>query len=100
MALIFLYLEKSMARQRGSRTGRCQGCNHLERARIERLLATAHRSMEPRENSRSTIKAPDLSFLERPSRIQPGLKTQVTRPIVALAEAGFPEFKYPVCKCN
>ena len=29
-----------MARQRGSRTGRCQGCNHLERVRIERLLAT------------------------------------------------------------
>jgi hypothetical protein len=28
-----------MARQRGSRTGRCQGCNHLERVRIERLLA-------------------------------------------------------------
>ena len=27
------------ARQKGSRTGRCQGCNHLERARIERLLA-------------------------------------------------------------
>jgi hypothetical protein len=35
----FMYLEKSMARQRGSRTGRCQGCNHLERVRIERLLA-------------------------------------------------------------
>jgi sulfur-carrier protein len=29
-----------MARQRGSRTGRCQGCNHLEGVRIERLLAT------------------------------------------------------------
>ena len=28
-----------MARQKGSRTGRCQGCNHLERQRIERLLA-------------------------------------------------------------
>jgi hypothetical protein len=28
-----------MAQQKGSRTGRCQGCNHLERARIERLLA-------------------------------------------------------------
>jgi hypothetical protein len=28
-----------MARQRGSRTGRCRGCNHLERQRIERLLA-------------------------------------------------------------
>lgn len=28
-----------MARQKGSRTGRCQGCNHLERVRIERLLA-------------------------------------------------------------
>src|SRR5437763_17205944 len=28
-----------MARQRGSRTGRCQGCNHPERVRIERLLA-------------------------------------------------------------
>jgi hypothetical protein len=28
-----------MARQRGSRTGRCQGCNHLDRVRIERLLA-------------------------------------------------------------
>jgi hypothetical protein len=27
-----------MARQKGSRTGRCQGCNHLERVRIERLL--------------------------------------------------------------
>src|SRR5436309_8726512 len=34
-----MYLEKSMARQRGSRTGRCQGCNHPERVRIERLLA-------------------------------------------------------------
>jgi hypothetical protein len=29
-----------MARQKGSRTGRCQGCNHLERVRIERFLAT------------------------------------------------------------
>jgi hypothetical protein len=28
-----------MARQKGSRTGRCQGCNHLERVRIECLLA-------------------------------------------------------------
>src|SRR6516165_2362322 len=28
-----------MARQKGSRTGHCQGCNHLERVRIERLLA-------------------------------------------------------------
>src|SRR6201982_1383736 len=28
-----------MARQRGSRTGRCQGCNHLERMGIERLPA-------------------------------------------------------------
>ena len=28
-----------MARKKGSRTGRCQGCNHLERMRIERLLA-------------------------------------------------------------
>jgi hypothetical protein len=29
-----------MARQKGSRTGRCQGCNHLERVRIERFVAT------------------------------------------------------------
>src|SRR5246127_2051057 len=28
-----------MGRQKGSRTGCCQGCNHLERVRIERLLA-------------------------------------------------------------
>ena len=28
-----------MARQKGSRTGRCRGCNHLERVRIERLLS-------------------------------------------------------------
>ena len=28
-----------MARRKGSRTGRCQGCNHLERVRIERFLA-------------------------------------------------------------
>jgi hypothetical protein len=28
-----------MARKKGSRTGRCQGCNHLERVRIERLLS-------------------------------------------------------------
>ena len=28
-----------MGRQRSSLTGRCQGCNHRERARIERLLA-------------------------------------------------------------
>jgi hypothetical protein len=28
-----------MGREQGSRTGRCQGCNHLERVRIERLLA-------------------------------------------------------------
>jgi hypothetical protein len=28
-----------MARKKGSRTGHCQGCNHVERARIERLLA-------------------------------------------------------------
>src|SRR5438874_4197574 len=39
--VIFEYIDwgKSMARQRGSRTGRCQGCSHLERVRIERLLA-------------------------------------------------------------
>jgi len=39
--VIFEYIDwgKSMARQKGSRTGRCQGCNHLERVRIERLLA-------------------------------------------------------------
>ena len=28
-----------MTREKGSRTGRCQGCNHIERVRIERLLA-------------------------------------------------------------
>src|SRR5262249_38909533 len=28
-----------MARRKGSRTGRCRGCNHLERVRMERLLA-------------------------------------------------------------
>jgi hypothetical protein len=28
-----------MARQSGSRSGRCQGCNHLDRVRIEHLLA-------------------------------------------------------------
>ena len=28
-----------MAGRKGSRTGRCQGCNHSERVRIERLLA-------------------------------------------------------------
>jgi hypothetical protein len=28
-----------MARSKGSRTGRCQGCNHVERVRIERFLA-------------------------------------------------------------
>src|SRR3954470_12054371 len=28
-----------MARQKGSLTGRCQGCNHPERVRIERFLA-------------------------------------------------------------
>src|SRR5689334_5960621 len=28
-----------MARQKGSLTGRCRGCNHLERVRIERFLA-------------------------------------------------------------
>jgi hypothetical protein len=28
-----------MARPKGSRTGRCQGCNHIERVRIERFLA-------------------------------------------------------------
>ena len=28
-----------MARQPASRTGYCQGCNHPERVRIERLLA-------------------------------------------------------------
>jgi hypothetical protein len=27
-----------MARRKGSGTGRCQGCNHLERSRIERSL--------------------------------------------------------------
>src|ERR1700751_4648411 len=30
---------KAMARQKGSRTGECQGCSHLDRVRIERLLA-------------------------------------------------------------
>jgi hypothetical protein len=28
-----------MARPKGSRTGRCQGCNHVERVRVERFLA-------------------------------------------------------------
>ena len=28
-----------MARQKGAPTGRCQGCNHPERVRIERFLA-------------------------------------------------------------
>src|SRR5689334_2008609 len=28
-----------MARRKGSPTGRCQGCNHPERVRIERFLA-------------------------------------------------------------
>ena len=28
-----------MARQKGSLTGRCRGCNHPERVRIERFLA-------------------------------------------------------------
>jgi len=28
-----------MGREKGCRTGRCQGCNHPERVRIERLLA-------------------------------------------------------------
>jgi hypothetical protein len=32
-------LEEPVTRQKGSRTGRCQGCNHPERVRIERLLA-------------------------------------------------------------
>jgi hypothetical protein len=35
----FKWWGKSMARQKGSQTGRCQGCNHLERMRIERLVA-------------------------------------------------------------
>jgi hypothetical protein len=34
-----LFAGNLMARQNGSRTGRCQGCNHLERVRIERLLS-------------------------------------------------------------
>src|SRR5438874_13610727 len=40
-ASFFKYIDrkKLMARQKGLRTGRCQGCNHLERVRIERLLA-------------------------------------------------------------
>jgi len=29
-----------MAGRKGSLTGRCQGCNHPERVRIERFLAT------------------------------------------------------------
>src|ERR1700760_889315 len=29
-----------MAGRKGAPTGRCQGCNHLERVRIERFLAT------------------------------------------------------------
>ena len=29
-----------MARRKGSQTGRCQGCNHPERVRIERCLGT------------------------------------------------------------
>src|SRR5262249_5195922 len=28
-----------MARPKGARTGRCQGCNHVERVRVERFLA-------------------------------------------------------------
>src|SRR5438309_11201752 len=31
-----------MARQKGLRTGRCQGCNHLERVRIVSLGAWSH----------------------------------------------------------
>jgi hypothetical protein len=34
-----------MARPNGSRTGRCQGCNHAERVRIERLLPSRMKSL-------------------------------------------------------
>src|ERR1700745_3511350 len=52
-----------MARQRGSRTGRCQGCNHLERVRIERLLA-AGESMARQRGSR-TGRCQGCNHLER-----------------------------------
>ena len=44
-----------MARPKGSRSGRCQGCNHVERVRIERFLAADASIKGPRENSRSII---------------------------------------------
>src|SRR5215475_2516003 len=43
-----------MARPKSSRTGRCQGCNHAERHRIERLLAAGASIKERRGNSRLT----------------------------------------------
>jgi hypothetical protein len=47
-----------MARPKGSRTGRCQGCNHVERMRIERFLAAGA--------SRRALRAGSLSGLTRP----------------------------------
>ena len=61
-----------MARQKGSRTGRCQGCNHLERVRIGRLLAAGASIKGSAQNSRSTIRpAPGQAAFWRPAMVLP-----------------------------
>jgi hypothetical protein len=52
-----------MARPKGSRTGRCQGCNHLERVRIERLLAAG-----------ASMKGTARKFGQIPTEIGPQLR--------------------------
>jgi hypothetical protein len=45
-----------MAGQKGAPTGRCQGCNHPERVRIERFLAAGAGVDRPISDcSRSTV---------------------------------------------
>ena len=64
-----------MAQQKGSRTGRCQGCNHLERVRIERLPGLPPGCAMPdcasRPASRTSITEPHAASTALCSRSSP-----------------------------
>jgi hypothetical protein len=63
-----------MARRKGSPTGRCQGCNHLERVWIERLLATGA------SIKRAASSPPSCSWLHRRPRKSTPLAMSCTCP--------------------
>ena len=73
--VIFEYTDwgKSMARQKGSRTGRCQGCNHLERVRIERFAGGGciDQGIGAKIRDRLSRPAPGQAAFWRPAMVLP-----------------------------